>query len=95
MVYQPLEKLLSKSKYSVYTLVRMAAKRSMELADGAPHLVEHFSSQKTTTIALEEIIQGKVSLKDVAKDIPSSTGGAKGKEKPPEKSQEKEQSVQV
>ncbi len=66
MSYQPLEKLLVRSGKSVYKLVLMAAKRATELADGAPKLIDFPSSQKTTTIALDEILEGKVELKEVA-----------------------------
>ena len=88
MGYQPLEKLLERSGHSIYKLVRMAAKRSMELADGMPRLIENPSSPKTATIALEEILHGKVGLKGFAKD----PAGAKGKQ-PSEKASQKEQSV--
>lgn len=99
MGYQPLEKLLTRSGHSIYKLVRMASKRAMELADGMPRLIENPTSQKTATIALEEILHGKVGLKEFAKDMPGS--GAKGKEKSREKAEEgekaseKEESVQV
>lgn len=99
MGYQPLEKLLTKSGYSIYKLVRMASKRAMELADGMPRLIENPSSQKTATIALEEILNGKVGLKEFEKDMPGYV--AKGKEKSrdksteDEKNSEKEESVQV
>ena len=66
MSYQPLEKLLVRSGNSIYKLVLMAAKRATELADGAPKLVDFPSSQKTATIALDEILEGKVELKEVA-----------------------------
>lgn len=63
MAYQPLEELLPKAGGSVYRLVRMAAKRALELSDGKPQLVE-LGTDKVTTIALEEIRQGKVEIKD-------------------------------
>ena len=66
MGYQPLEKLLPRSGNSIYKLIRMASSRAMELADGKPRLIEHPSSIKTATIALEEIMAGKVELKEVA-----------------------------
>ncbi len=66
MVYQPLEELLPKSGESVYKLIRMAANRAMELADGKPKLIDKASSEKLATIALEEIRASKVVLKDVA-----------------------------
>lgn len=69
MGYPPLEELLPKAGYSIYKLVRMAARRSTELADGAPRLVEAPADEKTATIALEEIRAAKVVLKEVAEEF--------------------------
>ena len=66
MGYQPIERLLPQAGGSVYKLVRMAANRAMELADGKPRLIKNASSEKETTIALEEIMQGKVISKETA-----------------------------
>ncbi len=66
MAYQPLEDLLPRSGYSIYKLIIMAARRATELADGKPRLIEKPSSDKTATIALEEILAGKIELKEVA-----------------------------
>ena len=66
MGYQPLEKLLPRSNYSVYKLILMASKRATELADGSPPLVDVLPLAKTTTIALDEVMHGKVELHDVA-----------------------------
>jgi DNA-directed RNA polymerase omega subunit len=66
MAYQPLERLLPRSGGSVYKLVLMAAKRAIELADGMPKLIDFPSSNKTTTVALDEVLGGKVELKEVA-----------------------------
>ena len=66
MGYPPLEDLLPKTDHSIYKLVRMASNRAIELADGKPRLIETPSLMKTTTIALEEIQNAKVVLKDVA-----------------------------
>ena len=63
MAYQPLEKLLPKADHSIYKLVLLASKRATELAEGMPRLVEFPSSQKSATIALDEILQGKVEIK--------------------------------
>ena len=100
MGYQPLEKLLEKSQYSIYKLVRMAAKRSMELADGMPRLIENPTSLKTATIALEEILNNKVGLKAIGRGTPGTAAGAKGnkenaQDKASEKTHEKEQIAQV
>ncbi|HOY08607.1 MAG TPA: DNA-directed RNA polymerase subunit omega [Candidatus Omnitrophota bacterium] len=78
MGYPPLEDLLPKTDYSIYKLVRMASNRAVELADGKPRLIETPSLMKTTTIALEEIQNAKVVLKDVAERfLPDQTHGKK------------------
>ena len=81
MGYQPLEKLLPRANSSIYKLIIMAARRATELADGAPKLIDFPSSQKTTTIALDEIMEGKVELKEVAEQRVEEEGKAKGKKK--------------
>ncbi len=91
MGYVPLEKLLPKSGHSIYRLMAMASKRAMELADHAPRLIEIPSSQKTATIALEEIAFEKVGLKGVSVRS-GSIKGARGKDS---SKQEKIESVQV
>ena len=67
MAYEPLEILLSRCGGSIYKLVRIAATRAGELADNQPALIENTSSLKLTTIALKEILAGKVTLKGVPK----------------------------
>lgn len=47
---------------SVYKLVIVAARRALELSDGAERLVAT-KLDKPTTVALEEIRQGKVTYK--------------------------------
>ncbi|MCR4336637.1 MAG: DNA-directed RNA polymerase subunit omega [Candidatus Omnitrophica bacterium] len=66
MAYPPLENLLPKTGGSIYKLVRLAAQRAAELADGKPKLVELHAIEKVATVALEEIKAGKVVLKDFA-----------------------------
>lgn len=44
----------------IFSLVRLAMIRALELASGKPSLINHASSDKVTTIALEEIAQGKI-----------------------------------
>ncbi len=61
-----IEELLPKAGWSIYNLVRMASIRALELADGKPCLLESPPSDKITTIALEEIAQGKIVTKEVA-----------------------------
>ncbi len=62
MAYIPLEKLL-RSSSSLYKLVMAASKRATELSQGAEPLVQT-SSKKISTIALEEIAEGKVQFED-------------------------------
>lgn len=47
---------------SAYRLVILAAKRAKEVAEGGPGLLES-SHRKATSIALDEILQGKVLYK--------------------------------
>ncbi len=61
MVDIPQDELLDKAG-SVYKLVILAARRAIELSDGAQKLVQT-KQTKPTMIALEEIRQGKVSYK--------------------------------
>jgi DNA-directed RNA polymerase omega subunit len=64
MDYVALEKLLDKSGGSVYKLVVLASKRALELAEGQPKLVKDVNSAtKPSTIALMEIMEGKVKVK--------------------------------
>lgn len=83
MGYQPIEDLLPKAGYSVYKLIRMASNRAIELAEGKPKLVEVPITEKTATVALQEIREGKVVLKEVADQFkPTET---------PEKKEEEEE----
>lgn len=63
MGYVPIEQLLDKADNSIYKLVMLAAKRTLEIAEGQPKLVSTDSSLKPCSIALEEIADGKVRLK--------------------------------
>ena len=81
MGYQPTEKLLPRANNSIYKLVLMAAKRATELADGAPKLIDFPSSGKATTISLEEIMAGKVELKEVAEKRNQAEEKSKSKKK--------------
>lgn len=60
-----LEKLLDKSCDSVYKLVILASKRALEIAEGQPKLVDAVASTKPSTVALQEIAQGKVKCKKI------------------------------
>ena len=80
----PIQELLKRCP-SIYKLVVIAAKRAKELADGAPKLVES-DIRKVTTLALEEIRQGKIQirLEDAGENgskRPAAKKGAKGKKK--------------
>lgn len=66
MVYFPLEDLLPKAGGNSYTLVALAAKRALELANGAAKLVEAPAIEKLTTTAMREILGGHVVVKSVA-----------------------------
>jgi len=63
MPYLAVEDLLDKSGSSIYKLVVLAAKRSLEIAEGQPKLVEGLGDIKPSTIALHEIADGKVAYK--------------------------------
>ncbi len=74
MAQLPIEELLKRCG-SVYRLVILAAKRAKELSDGAPPLVET-ERRKVTSIALEEILQGKVLYK---REQPEAIAAKKGR----------------
>ena len=59
----PIEQLLPRANHSIYKLVRMASMRALELSDGKRCLAEGSTTEKFTTMALEEIAQGKVEMK--------------------------------
>ena len=81
MAQVAIEELLKRCG-SVYRLVILASKRAKEIAEGAPPLVET-AHRKVTSIALEEILQGKVLYK--AEEGEAGSGrkgrGAKAKDK--------------
>lgn len=74
MAHVAIEELLKRTG-SIYKLVILAAKRAKELAEGAPPLVE-VPPRKLTSIALEEIVQGKVLYKS---EEPEANTGKKGR----------------
>jgi DNA-directed RNA polymerase subunit K/omega len=59
MTYVPLQKLFAKKNISVYKTTLLAAQRANELACGAQPLTQA-STNKVSTIALEEIAHGRV-----------------------------------
>ncbi len=77
---------LMKQCPSIYKLVIIAARRAKELAEGAPKLIET-DAKKVTTIALEEIRQGKIQIQleepeeNGTKPRASKRATAKGKKK--------------
>lgn len=66
MEYQTIEDMLDQANGSVYSLVRLAALRALELADGKPTLIDNPETDKVTSIAFKEIIAGRVELKEAA-----------------------------
>ncbi|NLS45195.1 MAG: DNA-directed RNA polymerase subunit omega [Firmicutes bacterium] len=62
MLYPPLE-AFSNTTGSRYSLVVATAKRARQLVNGAKPLVET-KSDKPVTIAMKEILAGKVSLEE-------------------------------
>ena len=65
-VYFPIEPLMEKIG-SIYKLVTVAARRALELNEGAPRLVETDPKHKPSTVALEEIPAGEVGMKSKEK----------------------------
>ncbi|MFH0840278.1 MAG: DNA-directed RNA polymerase subunit omega [Candidatus Omnitrophota bacterium] len=58
--YVPLEDLMKKVD-SIYRLVLMASRRAVEISDTGQKLVDISPRLKATTVALEEVRQGKIS----------------------------------
>jgi DNA-directed RNA polymerase subunit omega len=72
----PIEDLLKQCS-SIYKLVVVSVKRAKELAEGSPKLVQT-PAKKITSVALEEVRQGKVMYK--GSDEESDKPGKKRKE---------------
>ncbi len=62
MSYMPREKIFKNSD-SIFKVTLVAAKRAVELNNGAQKLIETHS-KKFSTIALEEISQGKIGYRE-------------------------------
>ena len=77
MAQVPLEELLARCP-SIYKLVVVAARRAKQLAEGAPKLVEG-DFKKITSIALEEIRQGKVTYTPAEDEATTAGKGKRGK----------------
>ncbi len=67
MSYIPLENLIDKSFGSMYKLVTLVSRRALELAEGAPRLVDAPQDIKITTLAMKEIAEGKVIMQKEGK----------------------------
>ena len=61
--YVPVEELLKASGGSVYKLAMLAAKRSLQIADGDKPLVDG-SDDKPLDTALREIETGRIKIKE-------------------------------
>ena len=57
-----IDKLLDKT-HSIYKLVILASRRTIELADGAQKLVEAPPDAKPASIAMKEIMEDKIFYK--------------------------------
>lgn len=64
--YIPMQELVDKVG-SVYKLVILAARRAIELNQGAGKLVDISPKAKLSTVALEEIREGKIYYKENSK----------------------------
>jgi len=62
----PQEVLLPKAEGNSYKLITLASRRALELANGAPKLIEAPANEKYATTALREILMARVVLKGVA-----------------------------
>ena len=58
----PIDKLLDKTG-SAYKLVIVAARRAIELSEGAAKLVDVAPDMKAGNVALKEILEGKITYK--------------------------------
>ena len=63
MAYVDTQKLLDKTDGSIYKLVILAARRAMELNEGARKLIDAAPTMKFSTLAIREIEKGKITLK--------------------------------
>ena len=92
MAYQPLERLLPRARGSIYRLVLLASKRATELAEGMPKLIERPATIKTTTLALDEVLEARVVLKGCEEQMPQDEAAqAEKKEKPRKAKKDKEE----
>jgi DNA-directed RNA polymerase subunit K/omega len=61
-MYVPLEFLFDKAKCNMYRLVHMVSRRALQLAEGAPKMIDAPIDMKVTTLAMLEIAQKKVGM---------------------------------
>lgn len=66
MSYMPREKIFKKDD-SIFKVTIIAARRAIELSNGAQKLVES-DTKKFSTLALEEVSQGKISYKVIEEE---------------------------
>ena len=59
---------LMKKTNSIYKLAILASRRAYELSQGGGKLVEVDPNAKISTIALQEILNGKITYKEKAKE---------------------------
>jgi len=59
----PLEKLLDVTDKSLFKLVILVSKRAIEIAEGSPKLCDVSPSVKPASVALQEIVEGKLGCK--------------------------------
>ncbi len=59
---------LMKKTNSIYKLAVLASRRAYELSQGSSKLVEMEPNAKISTIALQEILKGKITYKEKAKE---------------------------
>ena len=79
MIQTPIEELLKRCG-SVYKLVILAAKRAKEISEGSPPLVDS-REKKVTSLALEEILHGRVLYKAEASGMGAGKKGRGAKSK--------------
>ncbi len=59
----PLEKLLDVTNKSLFKLVILVSKRAIEIAEGSPKLCDVSPSVKPASVALQEIVEGRLRCK--------------------------------
>ena len=77
MGYQPLEELLPRAGGSVYKLVRIASRRALEISETGNKMVTMPGITKVTTVAFQEIREGKVWEKETAAAAEKAAKGKK------------------